>query len=180
MNIFYLDNDVQKCAEYHIDKHVVKMVLEYCQLLSSAHRVLDGEETYDYSKNGRRVKRFILPEGKNEVIYSATHINHPSTVWTRSSKANYMWLHSLLAALAKEYTFRYGKIHACESSGLIKALAEPPANIPDTPFTEPTPAMPKEYINPKSSVASYKKYYIKDKYAFSSWKRRPVPYWFKT
>jgi hypothetical protein len=43
MNIFYLDHDVVKCAEMHVDKHVCKMVIEYAQLLSTAHRVLDGE-----------------------------------------------------------------------------------------------------------------------------------------
>lgn len=43
MNIFYLDRDVSKCAEYHNDKHVVKMIIEYAQLLSTAHRVIDGE-----------------------------------------------------------------------------------------------------------------------------------------
>ena len=44
MNIFYLHRDVDTCAEMHNDKHVVKMILEYAQLLSTAHRVLDGEE----------------------------------------------------------------------------------------------------------------------------------------
>jgi hypothetical protein len=28
MNIFFLDFDTNKCAKYHCDKHVVKMILE--------------------------------------------------------------------------------------------------------------------------------------------------------
>ena len=52
MNIFYLSDDPQICAEQHCDKHVVKMCIEYAQLLSTAHRVLDGEE-YTVIQNGR-------------------------------------------------------------------------------------------------------------------------------
>ena len=44
MNIFYLDKEVVPCAQMHLDKHCVKMILEYAQLLSTAHRVLDGME----------------------------------------------------------------------------------------------------------------------------------------
>ena len=29
MNIFYLDNDPELCAQYHTNKHIVKMILEY-------------------------------------------------------------------------------------------------------------------------------------------------------
>ena len=47
MNIFYLDKDPKRCAEMHCDKHVVKMSLEYAQLLSTAHRILDGDEWAD-------------------------------------------------------------------------------------------------------------------------------------
>ena len=43
MNIFHLHKDPVICAEMHIDKHVVKMPIEYAQLMSTAHRVLDGE-----------------------------------------------------------------------------------------------------------------------------------------
>ena len=33
MNIFILDEDLDKCAEYHVDKHIVKMPLEAGQML---------------------------------------------------------------------------------------------------------------------------------------------------
>ena len=42
MNIFYLHNDPKVCAELHVDKHVVKMIVEYAQLLSTAKRMTDG------------------------------------------------------------------------------------------------------------------------------------------
>ena len=59
MNIFYLDHNVKSCAEQHVDKHVVKMIVEYAQLLSTAHRVIDGEEYEDRSKNNRKIKRSL-------------------------------------------------------------------------------------------------------------------------
>jgi hypothetical protein len=184
MNIFYLDNDPVKCAEYHVDKHVVKMILEYCQLLSTAHRVIDGKETIAESKTGRKVKRWILPDNRETVLYSATHINHPSAVWCRQSAMNYHWLYTLLVECCKEYTYRYGKIHKCESSGLVNRLQTTPNNINGTKgFTEPTPAMPDACKVPSDSLKSYRNYYIMEKQRMWSWKgkinSRTPPPWFK-
>ena len=53
MNIFYLNEDAQISAQEQCDKHICKMTIEYCQLLSTAHRVLDGIDYYDETKNGR-------------------------------------------------------------------------------------------------------------------------------
>ena len=39
MNIFFLDFDTKKCAKYHCDKHVVKMILETAQLLCGVHHM---------------------------------------------------------------------------------------------------------------------------------------------
>ena len=48
MNIFVLDNDPDTAARMMCDKHVVKMIVESAQMLSTAHRVLDGIEWTDY------------------------------------------------------------------------------------------------------------------------------------
>jgi disulfide oxidoreductase YuzD len=108
-------------------------------------------------------------------LYKATHINHPSAVWTRASKANYNWLYVLWRELMSEYTFRYQKHHECEK--LIDVLKRVPNNIPDGEFTEPTPAMPEDYIKEGDSIASYHKYYKQDKKRMFSWKYREVPSW---
>ena len=47
MNIFYLDRDPKIAAQMMCDKHVVKMILESAQILSTAHRVLDGDDYAD-------------------------------------------------------------------------------------------------------------------------------------
>ena len=56
MNIFVVDDCPEKSARSLCDKHVVKMILESAQMMSTTHRVLDGEEYYDLSKNNRRIK----------------------------------------------------------------------------------------------------------------------------
>ena len=176
MNIFYLDKDPKTCAEYHVDKHCVKMILESAQLLSTAHRILDGFEAklYDPSKN-KEVKRHWLSDERETLLYNATHINHPSAVWCRQTNMNYYWLWQLMRELCTEYTYRYGKVHKCESSGLLARLQFWPKNIPDGVFTDPTPAMPDQYKIPGDGIQSYRNYYNGEKQRMFSWKQRPVP-----
>lgn len=69
MNIFYVHSDPVICAQQHVDKHVVKMILEYAQLMSTAHRILDGVETVGLSKSGRKAKRWVLPDEREDALY---------------------------------------------------------------------------------------------------------------
>jgi hypothetical protein len=179
MNVFYLSHDVTECAQQHVDKHAVKMILEYAQLLCTAHRLLDGAQVQGLTKTGRRVKRWILDNPKQEqLLYVATHTNHPSAVWARASDSNYQWLASLLNQLCAEYTHRYGKVHKCQRDGLVEfLLLNTPINIQQAAFTEPTPAMPDEYKVKGSSLKSYRQYYIGAKSRMFNWKNRNTPEW---
>jgi hypothetical protein len=178
MNIFYLDKEPKTCAEMHVDKHVVKMILEYAQLLSTTHRYLDGTINIGSSASGRKKTIYRLPDGRDNLLYSATHINHPSAIWVRKNQQNYIWLTQLLSELCKEYTYRYGKVHKCEQIGLVEYLRNnEPKNIPMGPFTEPTPAMPDHYKVSGDSISSYKNYYLGDKTRMFSWKNRETPAW---
>ena len=175
MNIFYLHPDPKICAEMHVDKHCVKMILETAQLLSTAHRILDGIEDMGLSQTGRKKKVWRLPDNRDLVLYSATHTNHPSAIWCRQSSENYRWLHNLLVELVVEYNYRYGKVHKCQAIGLVDTLSLLPKNIPIGAFTEPTPAMPDQYKVPGNSLKSYHNYYNGEKQRMFSWKARPVP-----
>lgn len=181
MNIFYLHNNVQTCAEMHNDKHCIKMILEYAQLLSTAHRVLDGTEYIGRSQTGRKKIRYVLADSRESILYMATHLNHPSAIWCRQSSVNYKWLYNLLTALCREYTYRYGRKHKVETSELLKTLYQVPNNIKQGPFTEPTPAMPDDVKVPGSSIASYRNYYREYKQHLLSWKgkinSRETPQW---
>jgi len=182
MNIFYLHEDPKICAQMHNDKHCVKMILEYAQLLSTAHRVLDGVPEKVRSSSGRQKTVYKLTDDRDGVLYSATHINHPSAVWVRRSYANYAWLHRLLTHLCNEYSYRYDRLHKVEESNLLRALYVPPEKLlatrTTTVFSEPTPAMPDEYKVLGDSIASYRNYYVGAKRAMSRWTDRTMPDWF--
>lgn len=186
MNVFYLDPNPEICAQMHLDKHVVKMIIEYAQLMSTAHRVLDGTEYTGLTANGRRIKRWLMENELEQSLMKASHVNHPSGVWCRENKQNYIWLYRLWYYLLKEYTHRYGKQHSC--ARLLNDLYLTPVNIPDGNFFAPTPAMPPEvkilaeFPTPGrkyDSLASYKNYYINNKSHFAKWTKREVPTWFK-
>ena len=152
MNIFILDYDVKKCAKYHVDKHVVKMILETAQLLCGVHWVANSEAPYKLS-----------------------HKNHPCSIWARESLTNYLYLCELGLELCYEYTYRYGKKH--KSQQVIEWCIENKPNIKDIGFTEPAKAMPDEY-KVKSVVESYRNYYREAKSGFANWKNREMPEWF--
>lgn len=152
MNIFFLDPDVVLCARYHLDKHVVKMPLEYAQLLSTAHH----QHNSKYAEH----------------VYKATHVNHPSAVWCRATSANYDYVLALFKAVCAEYTYRYGKIHACER--LLSWFYHNPCPIGD--LTTKALAMPDKY-KCACPYESYRTYYIHDKAYIAYWRKRPEPHW---
>ena len=155
MNIFFLDLDTKKCAEYHCDKHVVKMILETAQLLCGVHYTTD--------------------QVTDQIPYKLSHKNHPCAIWSRESLSNYLYLCDLGLELCKEYTYRYGKRH--KSQEVIEWCITNKPNIVDKEFTEPARAMPDEY-KVKSVVESYRNYYIGEKKSFAVWKNRDIPEWF--
>lgn len=159
MNIFFLDADPVKAAEFHCDRHVVKMILETAQLLSTAHVVLDC----------------------NLVAYRPTHKNHPSAQWVRVSSSNYEWAYKLLVALCQEYRYRYGKNHATEAH--LEALGRLPMRIREGSLTPIALAMPDVLKSLYGGVEAYRMYYSLYKRVFSdgkpaTWTKRPVPSWF--
>jgi len=162
MNIFYLSEDYDIAARAQTDKHVVKMILESAQLLSTAHRYLDGEMFIQYSANGRKLKRWSHPT-LDDVLYKSTHLNHPSGIWCREAEENYMWLYNHFMSLCDEYTIRYGKVHSSETR-LGKVLATPPKNISKM---GPTPMRiaitDKTHVVTGNPVQSYINYYIAEK-----------------
>jgi len=159
MNIFYLHPDTDVCATMHCDKHAVKMILEYAQLLSTAHHVLDGE-----------------PE---VACYKKTHVNHPSAVWSRENTSNYRWLWSLLDNLCKEYTVRYQRVHKTESSGIVAGLRILPKNITEGAFTQPPQCMPDYCKDDTDAIIGYRNYYIKEKSYMAKWKNTKIPAWYQ-
>ena len=175
MNIFYIDKDPVQAAEWMVDKHVVKMILESAQLLCTAHRFLDGTEYVD-ATSGRRIKRWMLSDARESVLYSATHINHPSAIWCRQSVENYNWLADHLFALLNEYTHRYNKQHKIEGD-ISYMLQSPPLNLKEYDATPMPSAMADEYKVSQDPVVNYRNYYKIGKARMHKWTNRQPPEW---
>lgn len=185
MNIFFLHETPELSAKYLVDKHVVKMPLESAQMLSTAHRLLDGTlKVVEVEKNGkvRKKKQYTMPGetvANPNPLYKVAHPRHPSTVWTMESVENYQWHFELFCYMLKEYSRRYGKVHS--SSRLLPLLASAPQNIPKIGSTPPIPAMPDHYKIEGDHVQSYRSFYAGEKWRFAKWKNKDsdnIPEWF--
>ena len=157
MNIFILDTDPVQAAKWQCDKHVVKMILESAQLLSTAHWLNGGSAPY-----------------------KPTHIHHPCTRWVASSLENYIWLCKHANALLDEYKARYKRTHACTAT--IDWLSRNfPKNIEAKGLEPFVTAMNLEQygscIVPNDVVQSYRNYYKAAKSNIATWKQNKPPWW---
>jgi hypothetical protein len=179
MNIFYVDESPFKAAECLVDRHVVKMILESCQLLSTAHRVLDGKEVVEVyrtsSNKSRKKKVYKLNDAREFQLYQATHVNHPSAVWVRESIENYRWLLKHTYWLLREYSYRYGKIHKCQV--FMTYALKPPFSIPTIAATPMPSVMDPVYKISNDPVENYRNYYIHGKSHLHKYTKRSPPDW---
>lgn len=186
MNIFVLDSSPVLAAQQQCDKHVVKMIVESAQMLSTAHRLLDGKmrsvvrSNIDTGKT-RKAKIWELADKTlDSTLYGAVHMGHPCTIWTMESMANYLWHYEHFCALCDEYTYRYGKKHGTDEK-LRFVLDQAPLNIPDIGPTQFKLAMKSnpECMNPDDPVSSYRAFYQTKQGRFKmSWTKRNTPDWF--
>jgi len=190
MNIFALSLDPKEAAKAHGDKHVIKMILEACQMLYTAHWIATYPNLLVHKAPIHVAKAHKLlsvpehmlsaPKRKScpESGYRPAHLHHPCTVWVRANLANYMWLTELALALADEYEYRWqGRTHSCKAHALWLQQNIPPGII-DAPLSPFAQAMPDEYKMP-DSVASYINFYkgSKKDRGLTVYTRREAPEW---
>ena len=177
MNLFILSLDPAKTAEYMMDKHIAKIILEAVQMLCTTQRLLLGG-------NG----------GIDPCVYKIAHKNHPVTIWCRASQANFIWTLDLIDAMHTEWKYRY--VHPAQKQHKSYVVAQylrqniPPAaafervKVPGimTPFAL---AMPDEFkvrvaAGVYDAVASYRSYYLSEpKRRIAKWgKLRGMPVWY--
>ena len=147
MNIFHLHKDPKTCAKYHCDKHVVKMILETGQMLSTAYR-----------------RHF----GDNDDLYQTAYPRHPMTVWVGNSGGNFSWTMKLLEHLLEQYTLRYNKIHT--TSRIFNLLNTKHIYWKDLTgdFLDPPLCMPDD-CKRDCYIFSYRKYYKEYKLRFAKY-----------
>ena len=152
MNIFYLDEDLALCAQYHCDSHVVKMILESVQILCT-----------------------VLHEKGLSAPYRATHSRHPCVIWAGESLENWLWLKGLTAELDKEYRYRFSKEQSHKSFTISQDLLLPP--LPSLGLTERPLVMPDEYKIIGHLIDSYRQLYAYGKKHLLKYTKRSQPFW---
>lgn len=152
MNIFILDEDIEKCAQYHCDQHVVKMILESVQMLCTA-----------LNKKG-----VTTP-------YRSTHMKHPCVLWVEHSYDNFLWLAELTKALNSEYLFRFDKNEDHKSMTVLQQIGH--HKFEACGLTEFPQAMPDQFKVPGDPVLAYRQFYLGEKMEFARWTKRPIPDW---
>ena len=156
MNIFHLHTDPKICARYHCDKHVVKMILETSQMLSTAYRRVCGDD---------------------DNLYKTAYPKHPMTIWVGDSLENFKYALSLGEWLAIQYTYRYKKVH--KSQRIIDyirfhKLKNVVKNFTKVKFTPPPQCMPDEYKH-RDYITAYKQYYVGEKKRFAKYTAVDTP-----
>ncbi|MES2141432.1 MAG: hypothetical protein V4471_00880 [Pseudomonadota bacterium] len=152
MNIFYLDDNLSECAQYHCDSHVVKMILESTQILCT-----------------------VLHESGITTPYRPTHKKHPCVIWAGKSLDNWVWLRSFAIALNKEYQYRFNRQKAHQSAIVSELLPLP--LLSSLAITERPLVMPDEYKISGDPIASYRRFYACGKKHLLKYTKRSQPYW---
>jgi hypothetical protein len=192
MNIFIIDENPVVAAQSQCDKHVVKMIVESAQMLSTVHRMVDGIMERRPSKSGSMLQYFKLDDDREDILYKACHFNHPSTVWTRESCCNYSWHYEHFVALCDEYTYRYGKVHATDTKlrDILKSLPKKINRVGGrTHFKLAMGSNPECVVNglmgtnavatAHDAVESYRNFYKTKQARFNMvWTKRKQPEWF--
>lgn len=192
MNIFVLDKNPEVAATYHCDKHVVKMILEYTQILLMAfyrhNLILTQAQAIEQKELVSTIFKDFPRKNEDGSVnpYRVTHMNHPCTVWAAESKENFTWLLQLLGYLHTEYWIRYGRyrfdidkpyLHACHPIYVWMCFRCNKITFPHDHRTEFVQAMPEVYRD-IDTVKAYRNYYIGDKSKIAKWTNRNIPYWY--
>lgn len=182
MNIFALSRNPQEAAQQMLDKHVVKMPTETCQMLHTNALYFDYIEHYSEEPTLAQLKAFHRDIGSD--LMKPAMLNHPSTIWARQTPNNTRWLYSHGCALCDEYTHRYNKKHGSQSRILdiaytIDFQADPWWATPVTIAMDDKYRL--DYNNDIDKwdfvIKSYRHYYLEGKWKFAEWRQNRMPEW---
>lgn len=99
MNIFVSDSDAWVSARALDDKRVGKLLMESNQMMSLAIKTTLPEEEWCFDV------------GDGCLTRGWAHLNHPCSIWARSSEQNFDWLFEHATALRAEFHYRFGNYH---------------------------------------------------------------------
>uniref|UniRef100_A0A6C0BV19 Uncharacterized protein n=1 Tax=viral metagenome TaxID=1070528 RepID=A0A6C0BV19_9ZZZZ len=164
MNLFILSLSVTECAQFMFDKHVSKIILEAAQMLCTAVNTIHP----DHNLN----------------TYRSCHLNHPVSIWVRTSLDNFLWTIDLVEAMHNEWKYRNdyppSKLHkSYEMAMYLKNNLPPPDKFEKKGLTPFAQAMPDQFKD-SDPVIAYRKYYQFDEHKrkIATWKKRNRPDWY--
>jgi len=188
MNIFALSANPTIAAQEMLDKHIVKMPTETCQMLHT--NVLYKQFVHEYGREPKLAELKDFHSRIGSYLMKPAMLNHPSTRWARETEHNFTWLYHHGLALCEEYTFRYhNRVHRTEKrirdiEEYVKgdlSKARPVWIAMDDQYRLDE----KQYSNRNPNwtgwdfvIASYRHYYLEGKWEFATWKPlRGEPEW---
>jgi hypothetical protein len=151
------------------------MILELVQMLYTCHTILGSE----------------LPANSYRIFSP----KHPTNLWIRECEANYLYAVRVTRALCNEYTYRYSKVHKCEShleffENNIPVFGKKSIYTPETvmstskKLTEqgmtPVPLAMYDDVKHSDTIVSYRAYYNVYKRRFAKWTKRDPPLWYSS
>lgn len=186
MNIFALSKCPHESAEQMIDKHIIKMPTETCQMLHT--NLLYIQFCMEYNKEPTLAELKAFHKEKKSELMKPAMLNHPSTIWARQSYDNYMWLYEHGLALCEEYNHRYGKEHGTLNriyQGTMEMHTMSHFLFPAWGLTPVSIAMDNQYrientFNDEWEfvIQSYRHYYLEGKWHIAEWRQNRRPDWF--
>ena len=169
MNIFVTDSCPIQSARNLPDKHIVKMPLETCQMLSII-----------YSDWYYGVGKLYKSDGTPYRTAHGAFRKHPCTQWAAANQYNLAWLIQHGLALCTEYNLRYDKVHTCErvihqAESIYRRCFDDDFSHASRKVTDFTRAMP-EYLKFDTTIdtiTAYKRYLNTKPWLASNYLRIP-------
>lgn len=162
MNIFVLDEEPTIAAVMHCDKHCNKMIVEHTQMMSAAYYstidIYSKKESYKKQEEVSRIFKGWPRKNKQGLDwpYSITHVNHPCTIWTRSSIENFNWVLSCTEALCQQFELRWKHEHSIKN--IVKWMKANPPKLPSGGLTSFAKAVP-DCLKALDPVEGYRRCY---------------------
>lgn len=174
MNLFRLSDKPKESAQFNQDIHVRKIIVESAQILANCYTLKELENA---------------PKTQLGTFRKHSYYNHPICKWVREDLNNFVWVYDHARFLCQEFTYRFDKVHFCQS--FIEWCN---TLIPDLPLNKPT-EQPQcflkypELMVKNNPVEGYRRYYCAHKMFFvnksgkvinATWTRRDKPEWINT
>ena len=168
MNIFAVDHDPITAARSLPDRHVTKMILETCQMLS----IVFSPHYWDCGEVSK-------VDGTPFKTAKGAFKNHPCTIWAASAFENCAWLIQHGCGLTTEFRARYDKAHGLEKSMLdCKRLFHKQTGEPITVYRNISGfarAMPEDlkFDDSIDDITAYRRYVSSKPWVFDNYLRMP-------